>query len=254
MTGPDIDEFFKSEEILLFGEVGIEDIQNPDREYAEEFLRGAGSVIVFAKEVPASLYDLPPKEKTKRMLLIAESLDRTAKRLSSLLNKSGIAAKPIPLYLPLTITDGKVRGLIRLKQIAETAGLGERGKSSLLITKPYGPGVFLSGVVTGRHIPKYRHIPEEPAGPVETLCTGCGLCIKNCPGKVFGPDGVDAFSCVTIRRFVPPVFVPPAKWVLKRRLLLRLAAPVAPSFARFATMPCSRCVTVCPRFLKKSER
>lgn len=259
MTNPDIAAFFHREGIEVFAEVGIADVPAPDRDYICEFFPGAGSVIVFAQEIPAPVYRMPPKEKTREMLKIAEALDTTSIRLSHLLNEAGIPAKPVPLYLPVTITDGTVRGLVRLKQTAAAGGLGVIGKSSLLITPHYGPRVFLSGVVTGRGISesgqKYCSVPagasepESPASPVPPLCTGCGLCIKNCPGNAFGPDGrVDAFRCMTIRPWVPPVAVPVAKWLLGRSFLLRCAAPLAPRFARFATMPCSECVTGCLRF------
>lgn len=262
MTGPDIDAFFHREGIEVFAEVAFADIPAPDQEYVRDFLPGAGSVIIFAKDIPAPVYRMPPKEKTLEMLKIAESLDRTAVSLSRLFTEAGIPARSVPLYLPVTITDGTVRGLVRLKKIAAAGGLGEIGKSSLLITPHYGPRVFLSGVVTVRLPPqsgqKNRPVPAvndtgpaatKPASPVPPLCTGCGLCIKNCPGAAFGPDGrVDAFRCRTIRPWVPPVVVPVAKWLLGRPLFLRCIAPFAPCIARFATMPCSECVTGCPRF------
>lgn len=261
MTGFDIDPFFYREGIEVFTEVGIADIPAPDRDYVREFLPGAGSVIIFAKEIPAALYRMAPKEKTRRMLEIVEAMDETAVRLSGLLKQDGIPARVVPLYLPVTITGGTVRGLVRLKKIAAAGGLGEIGKSSLLITPQYGPRVFLSGVVTGREVPVSgdtdTSVPGTPHGetgaeapsPAPPLCTGCGLCIKNCPGNAFGPDGkVDAFRCMTIRPWVPPVFVPLVKWLLRRPLFLRCAAPFAPYIARVATMPCSECVTGCPRF------
>lgn len=261
MTGFDIDAFFGNEGILVFSEINIEDIPAPDHDYILDFFPKAGSVIVFAKEIPSRVYLLSPKEKTVEMLIIAESLDKTAKKLSSILTAKGIPARPVPLYLPVTITDGKVRGLVRLKQTAAAGGLGDIGKNSLLITPQYGPRVFLSGVVTSQKTSKPEHenisVPAGElllAGTVQKckspapLCTGCGLCVKKCPAEVFGPKGVDTFRCMTIRPWVHPIFVPVVKWLLKRRMLLRLAAPVAPLFARFATMPCSNCVTNCPRF------
>lgn len=111
MTNPDIAAFFHCERIEVFAEVGIADIPAPDRDYIREFFPGAGSVIVFAQEIPDPVYRMPPKEKTREMLKIAEALDTTSIRLSHLLNEAGIPAKRVPLYLPVTITDGTVRGL-----------------------------------------------------------------------------------------------------------------------------------------------
>ena len=54
---------------------------------------------------------MPPDKKTKEMLRIAEALDNAAVRLAALLEAEKVKARPVPLYLPVRITDGKVRGL-----------------------------------------------------------------------------------------------------------------------------------------------
>ncbi len=245
MSEPDIEGFFRTEGVDLFSEVVIEEVPEPDRGYILSFLPDASSVIVFAKEIPAFVYSMSHKEKTREMLVIAESLDYAAKKLSKTLNEEGIPARPVPLYLPVTITDGKVRGLVRLKQVAAAAGLGTIGKSTLLITPDFGPRVFLDAVVTGR---KKQDSKDKTVSGEVNICSDCGLCTKNCPGNAFGPDGIDAFRCTTIRTWVHPAFVPVVKWMLGRPMLLKIAAPFAPWIARHATMPCSRCVADCPKF------
>ena len=56
MASPDIDGYFYRGGIEVFTEVGIADIPAPDRDYVRDFLPGAGSGIIFAKEIPALVY------------------------------------------------------------------------------------------------------------------------------------------------------------------------------------------------------
>ncbi|MCK9278250.1 MAG: 4Fe-4S binding protein, partial [Methanoculleus sp.] len=203
------------------------------------------SVIVFGKEVPVPVYRMPQKEKTQQMLRIAESLDNAAVRLAGRLDAEHIPARPVPLYLPVRVVDGRVQGIVRLKHIAAAGGLGEIGKNTVLLTPRFGPRLLMSGVVTGA--------PAQDAGYRATnigapLCTGCGACIRACPEGAIGPDGVDAFRCRTVRAWVPPPVVPVVKWLLRRQLLVRSVAPLAPLIARTATIRCSLCVTGCPAF------
>lgn len=125
--------------------------------------------------------------------------------------------------------------------------LGEIGKNTLLLNRRFGPRLLLGGVVTAS--------PATRAGTSGTLlCTGCGACTRACPEGAIGPDGVDAFRCWTVRTWVPPWTVPAVKWLLRRQLLLRGIAPLAPVIARTATIRCSLCVTGCPVFAGAAER
>lgn len=238
----DLAAFFEDEGIGVYCSVGIEDLPGVDRASVLQFFPLARSVIVFGKEVPVPVYRMPPGEKTREMLRIAESLDSTALRLTGLLNAEQIPARPVPLYLPVRLDDGRVQGIVRLKQIAAAGGLGEIGKNTLLLNRRFGPRLLLGGVVTAEPAP----IPGTAAAA--PLCTGCGACIRACPNGAIRPEGVDAFRCRTVRAWVPSPVVPAAKWLLRRQFLLRSMAPLAPAIARAATIRCSLCVTGCPAF------
>jgi epoxyqueuosine reductase QueG len=208
-------------------------------------------VIVFGKEVPVSVYRMQKKEKTRGMLQVAEAVDNTAIKLADILKKNQVPAKPVPLYLPVRITDGKVQGVVRLKPVAAAAGLGSPGNNTVLFNPRFGPRLLLSGVVTSRHVQKTRKT-ENTEGKNEVLaCSGCGRCIKVCPEGALGSADVDAFRCRTVSAWVPPVLVPAVTWMLGRALLLKCLAPLAPSIARTATIRCSLCITECPKFSKK---
>ncbi|WP_317065624.1 4Fe-4S binding protein [Methanoculleus caldifontis] len=249
----DLTTFFNDEGVDLFAWVDIEHLPDADRRAVLEFLPAARSVIVFGKEIPTPVYRMPQREKTREMLRIAQSLDSAAVRLAGRLDTEGFPARPVPLYLPVQVVDGKVQGVVRLKHVAAAGGLGEIGRNTVLLTPRFGPRQFLSGVVTGSPVGG-PGIGDGAASDRAPLCTGCGACIRACPNGAVGPDGVDAFRCRTVRAWVPPPVVPAVKWLLRRQLLIRSIAPLAPFIAGTATIRCSLCVTECPKFPGEERR
>lgn len=247
----ELEQFFKEEGIEVFSEVSLNDLSYRDRLSVLEFFHAARSVIVFGKEVPVPTYQMPANEKTRRMLRIAESLDRTAVLLAGLLEAEQIPARAVPLYLPIRIVGGKVQGVVRLKHAAAAGGLGKIGKNTVLLAPRFGPRLLLSGVVTGRPVKERGEGDSAGKGSRnadDPLCSGCGRCIRVCPEQALGPNGVDAFRCRTVKAWVPPMLVPALKWMLRRDLLLKCMAPFAPWIASTATIRCSLCVTECPNF------
>jgi epoxyqueuosine reductase len=247
----DLKTFFQEAGIDVFTVVGVEDLPDADRADIVQFFPPARSVIVFGKEVPVPVYRMPSKEKTRGMLRIAEWLDDSAVRLARLLISENVPAVSVPLYLPVRIARGRVQGFVRLKHAASAGRLGSIGKNTVLLTPRFGPRLLLSGVVTARPLADYG--PGDRAGMEASpegslLCTGCERCIRVCPGGAIGPDGVDAFRCRTVRAWVPPLLVPSVTWLLGRKILQKIAAPLAPWIARVATIRCSLCVTECPNF------
>ncbi len=244
----DLTSFFREQGVDIFSEVSLDALSDEDKASVIHFFPAARSVIVFGKEVPVPVYRVPPKEKTRGMLRIAEALDRTAVRLAGHLESEQVPARPVPLYLPVRIVDGRVQGVVRLKQVAAAGGLGSLGRNTVLLIPRFGPRLLLSGVVTGRPVQESRQA-EIVAGSEETaVCKGCGRCIRACPGGALGPEGVDAFRCRTVSTWVPPILVPVVKWMLGRRLFLKCIAPLAPWIARTTSIRCSLCVTECPNF------
>jgi epoxyqueuosine reductase len=237
-----IDPFFQAEGIDTYAIVSLTDLPDADRSDARHLVPGARSVIVFGREVPVPVYGLSPAEKTWEIHRIAEETDQTAIRLAERLLQEQVPAAPVPFLLPVRVENGQVQGIIRLKRIAAAGGLGTIGRSGILLSPRFGTRLVLSGVVTAMN----GVIPRTT--PVADLCRNCGLCVRACPGRAIGPDGVDAFRCWNVSPWVPPSWVPFGKWLLRRKTLQRLAAPLAPVIARHATMRCNRCVTVCPNF------
>lgn len=72
---------------------------------------------------------------------------------------------------------------------AVNAGLGVRGKNSLLITEKYGSYVFIGEIVTSLAV-------DNTESEIKS-CINCGLCIKKCPSKAIGSNGIDGTKCLS---------------------------------------------------------
>jgi epoxyqueuosine reductase len=66
-------------------------------------------------------------------------------------------------------------GLLSLKVLAKTAGLGWQGRSLLIVSPEYGP--------VHRWIALLTNLALEPGAPMENRCGDCRLCIDRCPQR-----------------------------------------------------------------------
>jgi epoxyqueuosine reductase len=74
--------------------------------------------------------------------------------------------------------------------LAAKAGLGWRGKHTLLLTRDMGSYFFLGEI--------YTDLPLPVSPPVEAHCGTCTACIAACPtGAITGPYQLDARRCIS---------------------------------------------------------
>ena len=222
----DLDAFFKEEGIFEYAIVRFEDLPYTDRSGPLHLIPSACSVIVFGTTIPAPVYEALPKEKTQKMLRIAESLDLTAVRLAGRLNAEQFRSAIVPLSLPLQVESGRVQGIVRLKQIAALSGLGTIGRSTSLYHPATGPGLYSPGLS-----PKWGQAPQKPRWLWISVGTACGVC-GHVPGGAISADGVNVFRCRNISPWIPAPLVPGSD--------LAAGSPVPPA-------PCSTLRTLgCP--------
>jgi epoxyqueuosine reductase QueG len=108
--------------------------------------------------------------------LINQRLDLLMSHVSSLLQREGYRALPIPAAK--RVDDERICAVFSHKLAAHLAGLGWIGKSCLLVTPEVGPRVRWATVLTDA--------PLQVTGkPMEERCGSCIQCVEICPVQAF---------------------------------------------------------------------
>ena len=108
--------------------------------------------------------------------VVNQRLDHIASQLSSVLQREGYSALPVPASQ--TVDEERLCGIFSHKMTAHLAGLGWIGKSCLLVTPEVGPRVRWATVLTDA--------PLKATGePMEVRCGKCQQCVEICPAQAF---------------------------------------------------------------------
>ena len=120
-------------------------------------------------------------------------------RLESILNftrSKGFSAEPVGQHgYPL-------KGEINLKQEAIRAGLGRRGKNTIVVNPGYGSRLRFAAIRTNVPLePTMRSSMTEAENPA---CSGCSICIDACPVKALEPYRMpDPSLCLSSSALMP---------------------------------------------------
>lgn len=100
-------------------------------------------------------------------------LDRAAQRIASEIDNLGHHA--LAIAASQIVDWGEYAGHVSHKKLAWLAGLGWRGRNSLLVTPQCGAQVRLASVLTDLSL--------SPASPLDKNCGHCQQCLTVCPAK-----------------------------------------------------------------------
>jgi epoxyqueuosine reductase len=150
--------------------------------------------------------------------LYSQVLDGKAWALVNHLNKRGYASM---------VSRG-----IALKPAATIAGLGVKGKNTLILNPVHGPFVRFTSILTEAGL--------EPDAPLsEDLCGDCIRCIEACPTKALRPYEINIRRCLTYAAEHPlSELVEDDVRVVEKKLILK---PTLNSFCE-----CTICQDACP--------
>lgn len=242
--------------------VRIADAQNlipahPPRP-ATALMPSARSVIVMAvAHSLGAVYSPDIMLWTRNKMQTSRLLDETAERVGRLLEQEGFLSLPISADKPVEILkhdpqSGKrfrqtrTWGFLSLKHAAVSCGMGEIGRSNLLLTPEFGPHQRLCAIVT--------EAPLEADGQRELpLCSRCERCTKACPSGALKADRYDVDPCFAywstgFKRLPPaglrewPGYVGMVRQHLKRRDLWVEMGQTAITDVDH----CIECMRVCP--------
>ncbi len=114
-------------------------------------------------------------------------------RLKSVLDfirGQGFSAEPVGRY------GYPMKGEINLKTEAVRAGLGKRGKSTVVLHPKYGPRLRFIAIRTDAPLEPFTD--STFADEENPVCNGCSICIEVCPTKALEPyHMVDALLCLS---------------------------------------------------------
>lgn len=219
----------------------------------------ARSVVVMA--VPHSLGAVRAPDIrlwTRNKMQTSRLLDQTAEKLARFLEARGFMSLPVSADKPVEIFKRdpdtgrkfpfpRVVGHLSLKHAAMSAGMGQIGRSNLLLTEEFGPHQRLGAVVTEAAL--------EPDAPREQdLCLeGCSRCEQACPVGALNGGDYDVDPCFNywslgLERMAPrkPGEVLPYLGMLGRHLRKRaLVIEVGQNFITDVDY-CIECMKACP--------
>ncbi len=154
---------------------------------------GCRSLISFGLSLPKGLYEVSPRliyssfnhnnaEETDRIALFAAH--EIEKRFSC-------RAVPLPSDGPYEYWDAEQKhgkGIVSVKDAAVVAGLGQFGKSGLLLNPQYGNTLALGLILTD--------LPLSSDAPSENICIpSCRKCIEGCPVGAIEEGRVNQKKC-----------------------------------------------------------
>jgi ferredoxin len=74
---------------------------------------------------------------------------------------------------------------LNLKKLAIQAGMGKRGKHSVVLHDEYGPRLRFAAIKMGASLQLKNELPQKEA--VSQFCSDCSLCLEVCPVGILEP-------------------------------------------------------------------
>ena len=152
------------------------------------------SVIAFGVALSKGLYEINPRLLYSHFNgeVLTSWIDIIALRASEKIEeKFGVMAVPVPCDSPVDYWEEETltaKGMISMKHTAVQCGLGQLGKSTLLVNPKYGNRLTIGAILLN---------VEMESDPIsENICLpGCHLCEEKCPVQAIQNGSVQQKKC-----------------------------------------------------------
>lgn len=169
--------------------INVSKAENENSANPFDIIKDAKSIIVIGLKMIDSIWDKLKGEtdlysQNARNYLMHynyDQLDYIAVQTSRYIEACGYDAFPIQARSE-DKSKGYLSGYFSFKSAAIAAGLGSKGKNSLIITKEYGPRIRWVAIITD------MELPYNKPNLIQTgeICGTCKICIAACPkGAIF---------------------------------------------------------------------
>jgi epoxyqueuosine reductase QueG len=164
-------------DVDMVGVALIEELKDkPTKEAALKLLPSTKSIVALGMGIFSEFLDLTsPERVVGHNEYLRGRLLRAAYDVAAASHRAGLKALPLPGQGP-AVDERFLKSVISYKHIAEAAGLGNIGMSSLLVTDKYGPRVQLTLCLTEATL-------KSTAGTTPKNCRYCNICVLKCPAK-----------------------------------------------------------------------
>jgi epoxyqueuosine reductase QueG len=254
-----IKQYLRSRGIDL---IGIADarkliLASPPRP-ATDLMPAAKSVIVMAvAHSLGAVYAPHIMLWTRNKMQASRLLDQVAEEVGRALEAKGFLTLPVSADKPVEIfklnpATGKkfrqtrVLAHLSLKHAAVSCGMGQIGRSNLLLTPEFGPHQRLCAIITEAALE-----PDEQKDL--DLCDNCGQCEQACPSGALHNGGYDVDPCFVYWAYgfkkLPPENI--GQWPAYIKMLLRhnRRRDIAIEFSQTSITDvdqCIECMRACP--------
>lgn len=176
--------------MAVFGVADVRSIKNTfsiDEDIIENLNYGISIGCRVSVKILDSIKEKPNKLYLHHYKTINALLDQTGLKIANFIQNQGYDALPVSASVML---DWQTPGAhLSHKLVGYHAGVGWRGKNSLLVNPLYGSKVRYSTILT--------NFPLIPDKPLDTNCGDCHNCMDNCPVQAITEDGYDLEKCHT---------------------------------------------------------
>lgn len=158
----------------------------PDRDHAAELAR-AGDPAAFLAASGREIYQpellAAPGARLSRYALCRDYHLTVKEKLAAILDA---VVKEFPAAEGKSFCDTSA---VLEKELGRLAGLGFRGKNTLLLSRGLGSYIFLGGIAL--------NLDLRPDAPSEDSCGGCDQCVKACPTRALKNGRLEAGLCIS---------------------------------------------------------